>query len=640
MSPVLAEGGAEDALCNTACLKCHDGSKKYEILDASPNAGETGKRFLTAITPELYGRGVHARLLCKDCHDKIRNLNPPHQSGAAEKIDCAACHVRLAKAMQEAETVVASSRMETVIRHTINYRRSFHARPNKDNPDFPNAVCHECHDTHFFNVPVEKHGPDYDKWRLTIPELCGKCHEEALEDYAASSHGVGILEKSNSKSANCSDCHTTYSTTGAHLAVFKLMSSETCGACHPKSLDTYRQFYHGQVTRLGFHHTAKCYDCHESHKVLPAKDPKSTVHPDKRLRTCQKCHDGQHRPLATAGFASFSPHANENDYDHYPQLWYVSRFMRGLMWSVLSFFTLHSVLWYYREWRERQQSPVVLPLNVSLPGVATNPHVQRFSLFWRVLHLFFVLAVMVLLLTGTTFLNAHLAWAPPLAHLLGGAERMGLLHRAAALCLVGIFLFHLVFVLQSLLRKRNFAWFGPDSLLPNKKDFLDCRDMFKWFFGRGPRPGFDRWTYFEKFDYWAVFWGMTIFVGSGLVLAFPHVAGRYLDGWVFNVAILVHGREALLATVFLFTIHFFNNHFRPAKFPPPDISMFTGNLSLAELRRDHPAQFERLQSRGELQSLLVRGPSRGMLLGARLLGALLLVGGLTLLFLMGSRYFW
>ncbi|HOS87696.1 MAG TPA: aminotransferase class I/II-fold pyridoxal phosphate-dependent enzyme, partial [Burkholderiaceae bacterium] len=39
-------------------------------------------------------------------------------------------------------------------------------------------------------------------------------------------------------------------------------------------------------------------------------------------------------------------------------------------------------------------------------------------------------------------------------------------------------------------------------------DIRDIRDMFLWFFNRGPMPKFDRWTYWEKFDFWAVFWGM------------------------------------------------------------------------------------------------------------------------------------
>ncbi len=40
--------------------------------------------------------------------------------------------------------------------------------------------------------------------------------------------------------------------------------------------------------------------------------------------------------------------------------------------------------------------------------------------------------------------------------------------------------------------------FGPDSLMPNWQDFKRYESTFKWFFGMGERPQFDRWTYWEK----------------------------------------------------------------------------------------------------------------------------------------------
>jgi len=108
---------------------------------------------------------------------------------------------------------------------------------------------------------------------------------------------------------------------------------------------------------------------------------------------------------------------------------------------------------------------------------------------------------------------------------------------------------------------------------------------------------------------------------------------------VFNVATLVHGEEAFLASVFLFTVHFFNNHFRPDKLPPPDIVMFTGSLSLEELRRDHPAQYLRLIDSGELKNYLVDAPSQPMTLGSKILGIVLIAAGLSLLFLVAIGFF-
>jgi hypothetical protein len=108
---------------------------------------------------------------------------------------------------------------------------------------------------------------------------------------------------------------------------------------------------------------------------------------------------------------------------------------------------------------------------------------------------------------------------------------------------------------------------------------------------------------------------------------------------VFNVATLVHGEEAFLAAVFLFTVHFFNNHFRPDKLPPPDVVMFTGTQSLEEFRKEHPAQYLRLQQSGELEKYLVDAPSKQMHIASVILGLVLITCGLTLLVLVAMGFF-
>lgn len=163
--------------------------------------------------------------------------------------------------------------------------------------------------------------------------------------------------------------------------------------------------------------------------------------------------------------------------------------------------------------------------------------------------------------------------------------------------------------------------------------------MFKWFVNMGPRPTFDRWTYWEKFDYWAVFWGMAIIGGSGVMLTWPEVTAALFPGWVFNVVTLVHGEEAFLATVFLFTVHFFNNHFRPDKLPPPDVVMFTGTQSIEDFKSEHRLQYERLVESGELEKYLVKVPSTPMTIGSKILGIVLLLFGFALLLAVGIGFF-
>ena len=623
-------------LDNAGCLACHDGQKgKLEVAGAD---GE--KRKLRDVHADKYGQGVHAKMECVACHTDITDNVSPHKKSGATTADCATCHQTLWDKAKQAGTAGATPRLETVAKNIAAYKQSFHARPDKDNPALPKATCTQCHDTHGFNVPTDKQGPQYAAWRKEIPNLCGEsCHDDQLETFASSVHGKEILDKGNAKAPVCTTCHTNHEITNTSLVSFKLINNEECGNCHKENLKSYRDTYHGQVTELGYADTAKCYDCHGSHGVLGAKDPKSKVHPDKRLKTCQQCHDGKKRPLATAGFATFGPHANSHDFDKYPQMWIATKFMVALLIGVFAFFWLHSGLWYYREWMDRKEGKSVPHIRTDSLPPGEQKFFQRFPVGWRIAHLAFALVTMTLVLTGMAALFADTAWAPLVAKALGGASGLALIHRIAAAIFVAIFAIHFVYVMQKLLRSKTFRWFGPDSLVPNWKDLDDMIGMFKWFFGKGPKPRFDRWTYFEKFDYWAVFWGVSIIGGSGLMLAIPHITGQYLPGWVFNVATVIHGEEAFLAAVFLFTVHFFNNHFRPEKLPPPDIVMFTGTQSLDEFRREHPAQYQRLVDAGELDKYLVEGPSAPMTIGSKILGLVLIVIGLTLLALVGIGFF-
>ena len=145
---------------------------------------------------------------------------------------------------------------------------------------------------------------------------------------------------------------------------------------------------------------------------------------------------------------------------------------------------------------------------------------------------------------------------------------------------------------------KGMLW-GPDSMVPQPQDAYRHVGNLKWFVGNGSQPKFDRLTYWEKFDYWAVFWGMFIIGGSGLMLWFPMFFSLFLPGWVFNIATLVHGEEALLAVGFIFTIHFFNGHLRPEKFPM-DTVIFTGRISEHEMKEERSIEYARLPREGQL----------------------------------------
>ena len=521
-----------------------------------------------------------------------------------------------------------------------------------------NAACLACHGNEGFSMPgadgkarslhvkgelfeTSKHGPlpciACHQQITEVPHKegvsrkvdCGTCHADPAKAYSTSVHATERA-KGNTKTATCVDCHTAHAIQSPKGASERVAIVQRCGNCHKENLRSYIDTYHGQVTTLGYGHTAKCFDCHASHDIRRVSDPLSTVHSNNRLQTCQKCHAG-----ATAGFVSFKPHANTHEFSKYPQMWIASKFMIALLVGVFAFFWTHSALWFYREYRDRREGKSEPHIRTPGPQAATKTHVRRFAPLWRLAHLVFAISVMALVLTGMAVFYADSDWAKAIMTALGGPRVAALIHRVAAVTMLGIFFIHLMYVLFVCIlpNLRTFKWFGSASLIPNWKDLADAQAMFKWFFGKGPRPKFDRWTYWEKFDYWAVFWGMAIIGGSGFMLWFPTVTASVLPGWVFNVATLIHGEEAFLAAVFLFTVHFFNNHFRPDKLPPPDIVMFTGSVPLEEFRREHTLEYERLVKTGELEKYLVDAPARKMTIGSRILGLTLIVCGLALLVL-------
>ena len=270
-------------------------------------------------------------------------------------------------------------------------------------------------------------------------------------------------------------------------------------------------------------------------------------------------------------------------------------------------------------------------MSATAPGAMR--HVTRFSRTDRILHGFLMLSFLGLALTGLPLLFSHAPWASRLSGLLGGPVVASVLHRTFAVILIGVFLTHVTRLLRRVIVDKDYSIFwGPSSMVPQPRDLTEMAGHIAWFLGKGPRPQFERYTYWEKFDYWAVFWGMAVIGGSGLMLWFPELFATVVPGWVFNVALLVHGEEALLAVGFIFTIHFFNGHLRPEKFPM-DMVIFTGSVPEAELVHERPAEYERLRRTGELDRLAVPAPRRKVWRLGRVIGTTAVTAGLTLVIL-------
>ncbi len=580
-----------------ACSQCHTDvtptgkARPCETLvqkvDCASCHAEVGEEYKKSTHGKLFAKMDPNAPFCAECHGthEIMGKQNPKSPIFATNIPnlCAQCH---------REGNQAAVRYKG-IQHDIieNYTESIHGKGLLKSGLLVTAKCTDCHSAHRELPKTDSLSTVHHE---NIPGTCGKCHNGVQETFQASIHSRSV-SKSNDPLPVCNDCHTSHTIRRADEKGFKLEVTNTCGKCHEKITESYFETYHGKVSQLGYTKTAKCYDCHGAHDILKVADPKSHLSRENVVATCQKCH-----PEANRRFAGYLTHATHHDPEKYPGLFWAFWGMTGLLLTTFFFSGMHTLLWLPRAMQMR---------NIH-KEYAINPdekQFQRFTRLNRILHVVMIISFISLALTGLTLKFSNTAWAKFLSNFFGGFQSAGYIHRVAGVFMFGIFVTHFIDLIK---RKRaEFkSWkamiFSSGSLMFNKKDLQDFIGSIKWFVGKGPRPHYGRWTYWEKFDYFAVFWGIAVIGSTGLMLWFPEFFTILLPGWAINIATIIHSDEALLAVGFIFTVHFFNTHLRPEKFPM-DIVVFTGRMPVEEFKRDKPAEYEALVASGELEKYLV-----------------------------------
>ncbi|BCL59845.1 hypothetical protein DGMP_05380 [Desulfomarina profundi] len=262
-------------------------------------------------------------------------------------------------------------------------------------------------------------------------------------------------------------------------------------------------------------------------------------------------------------------------------------------------------------------------------------YVQRFNVFARLLHLTVIISFLTLALTGMALKFADEPWAGTIAAVFGSFRVLGVLHRIGAVLTFGYFFLHFILIFQNWRKTdRSLVSFILDKtigMVPNIQDVKEIGQTLKWFVGAGDRPRYGRWTYWEKFDYFAVFWGVAVIGLTGICLWFPEWVTQFFPGSWLNIATIIHSDEALLATGFIFTIHFFNTHIRPEKWPL-DRVIFTGTITLDELKHERPREYEMLVEEGRLDDVIVDRPPLWLIIFSYVFGFSALTIGMILVF--------
>lgn len=585
------------------CAGCHGPGTKLPVMGAGEQFHKEAHR--------LHLSGVHAKIQqngkpaaeCKDCHTILGDMTtdlPPTDPNS---------------------TVFATNQEKTCGRCHENALGTFHNSIHGkllDKGDTRAASCSDCHGNHKILAVKDANSK---LSREHLPEVCIKCHSGIVPDYEQSAHSIAF-KSGNTKAPVCVDCHSGISHHDAPASTrdFSLEMTKKCSGCHEKQAPTYRDTFHGQATAFGYKPAATCADCHTPHKNLPASNPASSVNPNNLVQTCAACHKN-----ANAHFATYEPHPEPHNPEKGYATYIISTFMKWLLLGVFGFFGLHTILWF-------QRSIIALIKGETHKRVRDDEEqwVIRFDKRHRFTHVLIIVSFLILAATGLPLMYSFSEWGQWLVNLHGGLGVTRYLHRAAALLTFFYAAYHFWFVIKKVFVERDRSiLFGPNSMMIRKQDFIDAFRMFRWFFYLGPKPKLDRFTYWEKFDYFAVFWGVPVIGLSGLMLWFPNFFTLLLPGEVLNIAMIVHSEEALLATAFIFAFHFFHNHLRPENFPM-DIVMFTGKMRLSWFQAERPVEYERMVADGTLDSIIVPPPSLKFRVIARIFGFIAYFTGLFL----------
>jgi cytochrome b subunit of formate dehydrogenase len=614
-SLLLFSAAASGQMTSAECLDCHG--------DASLTKEVGGRQVSMHVNKARYDGSVHAPMECTDCHSDISEY--PHEP-APQPVDCSGCHSDSVEAWQRsihaeslqkrnpraancqschgnAHEIISSSDpasrtsranqpkmcgschgIQMVMAPSglhvepfLNYQESVHGRAAAGGNQQA-AVCSDCHKVHDVLTARPADSPIN---RFNIAETCGHCHKAEAEQFIRSVHGVA-LERGNSQTPTCTNCH------GIHMirahddprstVSAAAVATTTCSQCHEsvrlnqelgvaQTVRSYRESYHGLAARFGSNRVANCASCHGVHNILPSSNPQSTIHPSNLEKTCGACHPG-----AGANFARGSVHLNVPESQDPGTIG--TRIVRLLYLPIIigtiGFMLLHNVLSWRRQAVAKRNQPgrVIIRMN-------RNQRIQ---------HMINFLAFFVLVITGFA-----LAWPESwLAVALGANEevrRWG--HRIAAIVMMAVGLYHVGYMVSTTegrkgLRDFWFKW----------RDLTDLKQNFLYFLGKAPhRPKFERFTYGEKMEYWALVWGTAVMAVTGLILWFSVEVSRFMPRWVVDIAGAIHWYEAILATLAIVVWHFYGVIFDPAVYPM-NWSWWDGRMSVEEYEHEHGADYE------------------------------------------------
>ena len=334
-----------------ACSQCHSevNVSKHRpcetivrTVDCSSCHAQVGEDYEKSTHGMLAARLDENAPTCKECHGTHGTMGRLDPASPIFAINiptlCAKCH-------REGEQ--AAIRNEgTEIDIIQHYTESIHGKGLLKSGLTVTATCTDCHTAH---KELPHDNPESSINPVVISSTCGNCHHGITDQFERSVHSPNVTS-TDKQLPVCNDCHSAHTIRRADSEGFKLTIMNQCGRCHEEIADTYFDTYHGKVSQLGYTKTAKCYDCHGAHDILPPINPDSKLSRQNVVETCRTCH-----PAANRQFAGYLTHATHHDPDKYPFLFWTFWGMTGLVITTFFIFGLHTILWLPRSLKWRRE---------------------------------------------------------------------------------------------------------------------------------------------------------------------------------------------------------------------------------------------------------------------------------------------
>ncbi len=641
-----AHGTTDDELVScTSCHSPHTKSERGDMLEADWRLEvtdrclschrEDSQGYLTSEHFMAVRAGNEDAPICVDCHSfhDIATVDDRHSPVHVDNMDatCSQCHAGKEQTVHRKSDV--DPRLVTCAACHTGHETHFQGQVGGHFQEEVSETCNRCHhkDSHLEDnmahaaMMGSAEGESFSCMQCHTYHYedateahkagggtlsCASCHEEESTLWERSAHGIAY-RKGHEEAPHCETCHGEDSIQNISDEFNGQSVISMCAGCHadrdmilrfqlnPNAISGYFNTYHGKAYSLGYQgeEFATCVSCHDNHLILPHENPESSIAKQHIMETCGRCHDD-----VNENFVSQLQHYDPSAHEEHATLDIIHVAMVWLLRITLSVFGLHTILWLWRTGFDRVKH------GRQIRKRKGQVRYKRFSVFVRIQHGIVIVSFLLLASTGLPLKYSYTEVSYWLANNIVDLHTMAILHRIGAGLTFAYFALHLGSLMAKLImRKRTLKellW-GPDSLMPQPRDFKQFFQHVGFFIGLAERPTFGRFTYWEKFDYMAVFWGVAVIGASGLTLWFPEFFTQFMPGWAINAAMIIHSEEALLATGFIFTIHFFNEHFRPENFPMDEV-IFTGRVSEHYFMEERKDWYDRMKAEGKLEAMKIK----------------------------------